>query len=199
MIENPNSSSIREPSRLRDLLSFQLHHLHGVGGAPIIRLLEGQYGITRREWRLLAHLRQAGELSPSNLAFEVRLDRARTSRAITVLLTKGLIERIKMPNDTRRASVMLTAQGLSLVDEIFPKIADIHRHWVSVLSDQDLVQLERFLTLLTQQAHHINTTFSTHLKADRKLGKRGPKWSSPNSPDTLTFSNEVVGFNDIDV
>lgn len=172
MIENPKTSPMREPSRLEDLLSFQLHHLNGVGGAPVIRLLEGQYGITRREWRLLAHLRQSGELSPSDLAYEVRLDRARTSRAISDLLTKGLIERIKMPNDTRRALVMLTAKGLSLVEEIFPQIADIHRHWVSVLSEQDLVQLEKFLALLTQQAHHINTTFSTHVKADRKLGKR---------------------------
>ena len=24
-------------------------------------------------------------------------------------------------------------------------------------------------------------------------------WSCPNSPDTLTFSNKVIGFNDIDV
>lgn len=163
---------MREPTRLEDLLSFQLHHLNGVGGAPVIRLLEGQYGITRREWRLLAHLRQSGKLSPSDLAYAVRLDRARTSRAISDLLTTGLIERIKMPNDTRRALVMLTAKGLSLVEEIFPQIADIHRHWVSVLSEQDLVQLEKFLALLTQQAHHTNTTFSTHLKADRKMGKR---------------------------
>lgn len=172
MIENPEMTTMREPARLEDLLSFQLHHLHAVGGASVIRLLEGRYGITRREWRLLAHLWQAGVLSPSSLAQEIRLDRARTSKAIGILQTKGLIERHKLTNDPRRAVVSLTAQGLTVVQEIFPQVADIHRHWVSVLSDAELTLLQNVLSALTQQAHHINATFATDVKADRKLGRR---------------------------
>lgn len=172
MIENPQISSMRDPSRLEDLLSFQLHHLNAIGGASVIRLLEGGYGITRREWRLLAHLWQAGEMSPSDLASEIRLDRARTSRAIGVLMEKGLLERKKMANDPRLALVSLTGQGVSVVQEVFPRVSEIHRHWVSVLSEQELMQLASTLAVLTQQAHRINSMFAKDVKADRKLGKR---------------------------
>ncbi len=38
------------------------------------------------------------------------------------------------------------------------------------------------------------------LLVDRSIDpKHNWSWSCPNSPDTLTFSNKVVGFNDIDV
>ncbi|MEN9712596.1 MAG: MarR family transcriptional regulator [Pseudomonadota bacterium] len=174
MIENPKPGAMRQPQRLEDLLSFRLHNLNAVGGASVIRLLEGRYGITRREWRLLAHLWQAGERSPSDLAVEIRLDRARTSKAIGLLLTKGLIERRLLPHDPRRAMVGLTSQGVTLVQEVFPQVAEIHENWVSVLNDQELALLQKMLDVLTQQAHHINTNFATDVKADRKHGKRSP-------------------------
>lgn len=177
MIENPETNPMRQPTRLEDLLSFRLHHLNAVGGASVIRLLEGRYGITRREWRLLAHLWQAGELSPSDLALEIRLDRARTSKAIGMLLDKGLIERKLLPHDPRRAMVTLTSSGMTLVSDVFPQVAGIHESWVSVLNDQELALLQKMLNALTQQAHHINAHFATDVKADRKQGKRASKKS----------------------
>lgn len=36
-------------------------------------------------------------------------------------------------------------------------------------------------------------------EATRRGLDKTEEWSCPNSPDTLTFCNEVVGFNDIDV
>ena len=59
---------LRAPRRLADLINFRLQRCHSLSGAPVIRLLEGRYGITRREWRLLATLADHGPLSPSELA-----------------------------------------------------------------------------------------------------------------------------------
>ena len=39
-----------------DMLLYRLSHLTGAAGAMVVRLCEGGYGITRREWGVLAHL-----------------------------------------------------------------------------------------------------------------------------------------------
>ena len=50
------SPRLSAPQGLDDLLLYRLSRLLGVAGAPVIRLCEGQFGITRREWRVLALL-----------------------------------------------------------------------------------------------------------------------------------------------
>ncbi|MFY9511386.1 MAG: MarR family transcriptional regulator, partial [Rubrivivax sp.] len=65
--------SLRNPQGLDELLNYRLLRLFSTSGAPVIRLLEGRYGIARREWRLLAMLASQGPQSPSRLAEQVQL------------------------------------------------------------------------------------------------------------------------------
>src|SRR5688572_11079077 len=64
---------LRAPRTLDDLLNYRLLRLFALGGAPVIRLLEGRYGIARREWRVLALLAAHGGMSPSALAERAHL------------------------------------------------------------------------------------------------------------------------------
>lgn len=50
----------REPTQLDELLNCRLLRLSAASGTPVLRLLEGRYGIARREWRLLALLAARG-------------------------------------------------------------------------------------------------------------------------------------------
>jgi hypothetical protein len=52
--------SLRQPRQLDELLNYRLLRLFAVSGAPVVRLLEGRYGISRREWRLIALLAARG-------------------------------------------------------------------------------------------------------------------------------------------
>lgn len=135
-----------------------------------MRLLEGRYGIARREWRLLALLAARGALSPSALADEAHLDRPRTSRAIGTLVAKGLLERVPQPGDHRRARVALTAAGRRLFDEVFPQVAAINAELVGAL-DAGLQQaLDQALVRLTQQAERLNAERVQDVRADRRAG-----------------------------
>ena len=98
---------LRQPESLTDLLNYRLARLFALGGAPVIRLLEGRYGIARREWRLLATLAVQGALSPSALAQQMQLDRPRTSRTLASVLAKGLVARVATPGDAQQAVVTL--------------------------------------------------------------------------------------------
>ena len=108
---------LREPRTLDDLLNYRLLRLFALGGAPVIRLLEGRYGIARREWRVLALLAAHGAMAPSLLAERAHLDRPRTSRALSALVAKGLVLRTVVARDARRARVEQTLREIGLVNK----------------------------------------------------------------------------------
>jgi len=136
----------------------------------VIRLLEGRYGIARREWRLIATLATHGALSPSALAEQAHLDRPRTSRAVAVLAAKGLVLRTVVPRDARRARVALTPEGEALHAELFPQIARINAELVSVLDASALQALDDALGRLTAHALQQNAVLAQDVRADRRAG-----------------------------
>ncbi len=160
----------RQAVRLDELLNYRLMRLIALSGAPVIRLCEGRHGIARREWRLLAHLAAHGPLSPSALAEQIALDRARTSRAIGSLSAKGLVERVALPGDRRRALVALSDKGRALHAELFPQVAELNRRLLAALDDGLLASLDTALQRLDAQAQQINRSFATEVRADRSRG-----------------------------
>lgn len=162
--------TLRDPQGLDDLLNYRLARLHALSGAPVVRLCEGRYGITRREWRLLALLAAQGATSPSELAERAHLDRARTSRAIGSLAAKGLAQRVARPGDARRAVVQVTARGQSLHDEMFPQVAAINRAVLAALDEPLLVALDEALQRLTVQAEALGGHLASGVQADRRRG-----------------------------
>ncbi len=102
-----DASRLRDPQAASDLLMYRLNKLMAVSGSLVIRLCEGGYGITRREWGLLMWLARHPDLPPAELARLLGLDRARTSRAITSLQDKRLITREPLPGDKRQARLLV--------------------------------------------------------------------------------------------
>ena len=75
------TGSIEDPSGIQDLLLFRLSKIVSIGGGMVTRICEGQFGITRREWAVLALLAQADETRWSRIIEQSELDNARLSRA----------------------------------------------------------------------------------------------------------------------
>jgi len=67
---------------------YRLTRVGRAAGGVVTRLCEGRFGITRREWLLIASLRDRRDVTPSALAAMLDLDRARVSRAIGSLIDK---------------------------------------------------------------------------------------------------------------
>ena len=162
---------LREPSGLDDLLLYRLSRLLAVGGSMVIRLCEGRFGITRREWRVIARLAQEQELLSSELAERIQLDRARTSRAVTSLVAKKLVRRQAGTADRRQARLALTEKGRTLHAALFPLVSDINRGLLAALPAGDVQQLERMLDTLQQRADAMVETAELP-KADRRRGAR---------------------------
>jgi DNA-binding MarR family transcriptional regulator len=161
----------RAPAGLDELLMYKLSRLLSVGGGMVIRLCEGRFGITRREWRVLARLAQEQELLSSELAERIQLDRARTSRAVTSLVAKKLVRRQAGTSDRRQARLALTERGRTLHGELFPLVCEINRQLLSPLSAQDAARLDAMLSTLQAQAEDMVNAAELP-KADRRRGAR---------------------------
>lgn len=165
------SVALRDPQTPDDLLNYRLLRLFALAGAPVIRLCEGRYGITRREFRLLTLVVDAGPISPSRLSELAHLDAARASRVVAALMKKQLVRRDVQDDDRRFAVIAATDKGRELHRELFPQIAQINRQMVSVLDARQLAALDEILSVLTEHAETVNASIVLDVRADRGRGR----------------------------
>jgi DNA-binding MarR family transcriptional regulator len=136
------------PRTLDDLLLYRTSRLLSVAGSMVIRLCEGRFGITRREWRLIATLAGHGALGSSQLAEHAQLDRARTSRAVSSLVDKGLVSREQPAGDRRHVLLRLTARGTKLHAELYPLVCAINTELLGALDTAEAALLDDMLQRL---------------------------------------------------
>lgn len=157
-----------------DLLLYRMGQFSAVAGAMVVRLCEGGYGVTRREWGVIAQLHGQPEgLPPSALAERMQRDRARTSRALSALQAKGLVQRVVLPHDRRSVRVSLTAAGQALYEELMPQVQSINARILEVLDPAQKEALDGILQQLRLQARRLLAEMDPQLpKADRRRGGR---------------------------
>jgi DNA-binding MarR family transcriptional regulator len=167
----PAHNRLSQPQSLQDILLFRLSHYQALAGAPMVKICEGQFGISRREWRLLATLAESGAMNSSALALCCSLDRARTSRAISKLEQKKLVRRHTGTADQRQVRVELSAAGRALHAELWP-LAKVHQEaLLQAFSVAELVQLDALLARLQAQAENAANHFGELPKANRRAGR----------------------------
>lgn len=156
-----------------DLLLQRISRLLATAGGMVTRLCEGRFGITRREWRVLAVLVKDQGILPSQLAEHLQLDRARTSRAISSLVGKNLVARQPRPGNRREAILTVTEKGQQTFDAMVPLAVDINRRLIAALDPLDAQRLDRSLDLLQACADDL-VAHADLPKADRRRGARQP-------------------------
>ncbi|WP_369407701.1 MarR family winged helix-turn-helix transcriptional regulator [Hydrogenophaga flava] len=164
------TSRLGDPQSIEDLLLYRLIRLVSVAGSPVIRMCEGQHGITRREWRVMAVLQFHGPSLSSELADRAGLDHARTSRAITGLVEKKLLDRMALPGDRRRVRISLTPAGAALYAQLFPEVVQLNQEILSVLRPEEMDVLDDLINRL--QARAVQHVAEANLpKANRRRGR----------------------------
>lgn len=133
------------------MLLFRINRFFGAAGGVAMRMCETRFGLTRREWGVMATVAMNEGLLSSELAEKALLDRARTSRALSGLEEKGWVQRRPVPGDRRRIAIHLSDEGRRMYERILPAMAQIHLDLVAVLSDAELEQFDALLARL--QAH----------------------------------------------
>jgi DNA-binding MarR family transcriptional regulator len=78
-------------------------------------LYEAETGLSNPEWRVLAHLAQAGSVSVRDIHVRVDMDKSRVSRAASRLEEAGLVAKVGHAGDRRLVALSLTAAGQTVM------------------------------------------------------------------------------------
>lgn len=164
---------LADPRQMRDFLPYRLVQLVSVAGAPVTRWCEGQFGISRRHWRVISALAEDGAQLSSQLAVHLELDRARTSRALGEMQAMQLITRSTMPGNARHVLVSLTLRGQEIFDALRPILRQHHANLLATFSADQVRTFDLMLATLLQQSIAINESYQDLPKANRRAGLGG--------------------------
>ncbi|MDP9990353.1 DNA-binding MarR family transcriptional regulator [Variovorax boronicumulans] len=173
----PDTTALRAPRALDDLLLYRLWNATRSSRAMATRIVEGGFGITHREWGMIGMLAQVGEIRPSALAEQLQLDRVRTSRGLRSLFEKRLIERRQNADDGREVHVQLSDAGQQLFEELFPRIAGLNVDLLEGLDAEHHHILLQCLYQLESRGNALNAQRAVPEKADRRAGGTRHHWS----------------------
>lgn len=79
-----------------------------------------EFGISIPEWRVLAHLHHAGDVSIRDIEARVDMEKSKVSRAASRLETAGLVTKAVNDADRRLLCLRLTPEGRALVRRVIP-------------------------------------------------------------------------------
>lgn len=111
-----------------------------------------RFGLKIAEWRLVAILAEDTPLTPATLAERTRMDKIAVSRAATVLIERGLVERADNPEDGRSHLLSLTGAGQRLYDQVAPLALDTEAQLFAGLTADERRVLEALLRRIEQAA-----------------------------------------------
>jgi len=108
-----------------------------------------RFGLPDAELRCLMHFGDERYLTASSIAYKLNVVKSRVTRIINGLEHKGLIQRVKDPEDSRVTLLRLTPEGTRKLEEIKIFISDLHYEILSqmpplqrkaLLDDLDLLK-----------------------------------------------------------
>jgi DNA-binding MarR family transcriptional regulator len=95
------------------------------------------FGLKHTEWRMLALAGELGEVSVTDLAEQVVIERTTIGKAVARLVEKGWLTKASCALDGRSVRVQLTAQGKRLVGETAPLIVALMQRYQHALTHAD--------------------------------------------------------------
>jgi DNA-binding MarR family transcriptional regulator len=139
-----------------DLLS-DVHVLANLIGRAFSGHLDGTFGMSVPEWRVLLTLARHPGLTAAEITNRWAMDKMAISRAIQRLEGDGHISRDRNPSDRRSYKLGLTASGEAVHQKILPAATDRYREFVSCLSRDELANLRGSLAKLIVHAGDMRT------------------------------------------
>ncbi len=138
-----NPDPLLDPRQVTDLLLYRLSAITRSTSLPLVRIFEGEFGITRRQWHLLAVLCEQGAMPSSRLVVVCRLDQPRVSRAVSGLLEKGLVAR--SAGTGRLRDLVTTDAGQGLYRQAMERVTAFNTELASTMTAAERQLLDDIL------------------------------------------------------
>jgi DNA-binding MarR family transcriptional regulator len=122
---------------LDGFLPYRLTVLAERIGAEFATVYGKRHGLSRAEWRVMAHLGNAGPVSVREIHARVAMDKSKVSRAASRLQLIGLVEKREDPADRRLVALSLTGKGREVMADLIPLAREFERELLARLSEDE--------------------------------------------------------------
>ena len=136
---------------LAHFLPYRLSVLTNRVSNAIARTYAERFDLTIPEWRVMAVLGGANQLSARDVAERTAMDKVQVSRAIARLVARRRVQRLTDVADARVMRLSLTARGRTIYDDIAPLALSLEAILLDALSPAERTMLDRIMTKLGRQ------------------------------------------------
>jgi len=136
---------------LEDFLPYRLSVLTNRVSNAIARHYSERFGLSVPEWRVMAVLGGAPDLSAREVAQKTAMDKVQVSRAVAGLIASRRVQSEPDAADRRITRLSLTPRGRAIYDEIVPLALHLEAVLLSALSPEEKAQLDRLLEKLSRR------------------------------------------------
>jgi DNA-binding MarR family transcriptional regulator len=147
-----------QPLKLENFLPYRLSVLSNMVSRGISDVYFSRFGLSIREWRIIAVLGQFPGLSAAELANKTAMDKVAVSRAVARLISSGRLEKSVAKNDKRRSVLILTSDGKRLFAKISPLARNYEERLLDCLGADDQEKLSAILDNLQRRARALGKT-----------------------------------------
>src|SRR6185503_2040509 len=151
----------RKASRL-DLfrfVPFRLNRLAAEVSSALSAEYAARYGLYIPEWRVLATLGfRHDACSAQYIAQCTRTHKSTISRAVTSLMKREIVERVENEDDRREFRLRLTRKGVTLYEELIPRLLRKEQEILSCLSAQERRDFARLLGKIEASLELVQTS-----------------------------------------
>lgn len=152
-----------DPLQLDLFVPYRLSVLSNVISHTVATIYGERFGLAIPEWRVMAVLglaqHQGTPMCANAVAQRTEMDKVQVSRAVSRLLTMGLLGRTVDKADRRKANLTLTDAGYTVYQQIVPLALQYEGELLDTLETDELMMLERLLDKLTKTARGLSASF----------------------------------------
>lgn len=138
--------------KLEEFLPYRLSVLSNMVSRGISAAYVDRFGLSIREWRIIAVLGRFPGLSAAEIVKRTEMDKVAVSRAVSRLIGDGRLERSLSDADKRRSVLVLSGEGKRLFDQISPMAKSYEERLLKCLGSEDKDRLSDILDNLQKQA-----------------------------------------------
>jgi DNA-binding MarR family transcriptional regulator len=138
---------------------FQLNRLAAEVSSALSVEYATRYGLDIPEWRVLATLGfRHDPCSAQYIAHCTRTHKSTISRAVTSLMKRQIVERVENEDDRREFRLRLTRKGVTLYEELIPRLLRKEQEILSCLSAQERRDFAQLLGKIEQSLDLVQTS-----------------------------------------
>ncbi len=120
----------------------------GLAFKRMTTIVERETGVSARKWFVLSMLDKEDGIGQGDMCQKFGLDPSRLTRIGQTLEREGMVRRERDPEDNRVVRMYLTEEGRATLRHL-PRLGEeLERRIQGVLSDEELKELRRLLTVL---------------------------------------------------